>query len=202
MRIVPILLLLVLLSACTIGDPKPTASPPAMSAGPASATPAGTAAATPSPLPVVASRTTSLFQQRATVSLNEVRVRDGVTTVTWTVTNDETEGVGMPLTNVLGHSWFSDGQRARMPGTDDNVPDDLSYADGVFLVDAVNKLRYLPARDAQGVCVCSRTSSTNYVAPGGAAALSAVFQAIPDGVVTVAVSIPNVGAFSDVAVQR
>ena len=200
MRIVPTLLLLVLLSACTIGDPKPTASPPATSAAPASR--AGTPAATPSALPVIASRTTSLYQQKATLSLNEVRVRDGVTTVTWTVTNDETDGTGMPLANVLGGSWFSDGQHAKAPGTNENVPDDLSYADGVFLVDAVHKLRYLPARDAQGVCVCSRSSFNDYVAPDGSASLSAVFKAIPDGLDTVTVSIPNVGAFSDVAVQR
>ena len=202
MRIASTLLLLVLLSACTIGDPKPTAAPPPTSTSPAAT--AGTAAAPPSPSqpPALASRTTSLNQQKVTVSLNAVAVSGGVSIVTWSVRNDETQGVGVMLATVNGHNYFSDGQIARVPGSNTDVPDDLSYVDGVFLVDAGNRLRYLPARDEAGVCVCSRSAYTDIVGPGESASFSAVFKAVPDGLDTVTVSIPQVGAFTRIPVER
>lgn len=201
------------LAGCTIGNTPTTSTAPtgpSTETASADATPAS-AAATPSSggqpspvasdLPVLAARKTSLDGTPATISLNELSVHDGVTTLTWTVTNDRpagTSGVGIQMQA----GTFGDGQTARVPGTDNEVPEDRYYVDGVYLVDGVNKLRYLPARDSQGVCVCSYAPSSTFIRAGQSLLFSAVFKGVPDGVATVDVTIPRAGTFTKVPVQR
>lgn len=207
MRPVCLALVMMALAGCTIGGENPpnppagtTTSPPAPSGsvGAAQASPAATH------LPVIESRKASIRGNDATIALNEVVVADGLTTVTWTVTNDEAGSRMLQLTLVVpsGQSVFSDGRTGAVPGSGTEVEGDLSAVDGVFLIDAVNRLRYLPARDAQGTCACSRTERYETIAGGQSRSFSAVFRAIPAGVDTVGVSIPLAGTFSRVAVQR
>lgn len=196
------------LAGCTIGNTPTTSTAPTgpstETASPASAA-ATPSAGEPSPvasdLPVLAARKTSLDGTPATISLNELSVHDGVTTLTWTVTNDRpagTSGVGIQMQA----GTFGDGQTARVPGTDNEVPEDRYYVDGVYLVDGVNKLRYLPARDSQGACVCSYAPSSTFIRAGQSLLFSAVFKGVPDGVDTVDVTIPRAGTFTKVPVQR
>ncbi|MFT4217342.1 MAG: hypothetical protein QM619_09195 [Micropruina sp.] len=202
-----LLICLIPVAGCTIGGSSPTSPGPAAStaADPTGAPSASVTSAQPSPsaseLPVLASRKTTLAQLPAVVSLNELSVRDGVTTLTWTVANAQpagSKGIGIQMSA----NTFGDGIIARVPGTDDPVENDQYYVDGVFLLDAVNKLRYLPARDSQGVCVCSYAPSSLFIAPGGSMPFSATFKGLPEGVTTVDVSIPRVGTFTRVPVQR
>ncbi|MFT4294282.1 MAG: hypothetical protein QM582_02590 [Micropruina sp.] len=198
------------LAGCTIGG-QPSVSPPAdtssTTSAPASATPASTVSAQPSPtageLPVIEVRKGTANSEPAAITLNEVAVRDGVTNVTFTLTNAY-QGTGTPQRHriQLRPGMFGDGQAATDPTTGRSMTDDLYAVDGVYLIDGVNKLRYLPARDSSGVCVCSRADSSVFLMPGQSYTFSVTFKAIPEGVETVGVSIPIAGTFSKVPVRR
>jgi len=204
------LLAALMLTGCTIpGLIQPSASPsapasnaPASGSATSAATPpSATPSASVPDLPVIAARKATINGDASTISLNEVAVRNGVTSITWTLTNNMPTGkgdTGIQMTSNV----FSDGQNARVPGTDEQIPEDSYYVDGVFLIDTVNKLRYLPARDANGVCVCTYAPSSIFIRPGTSESFNAVFKALPDGVSTIDVSIPHAGTFGDVPVQR
>lgn len=195
------------LAGCTIGN-TPSQSPAASeSTTPETATPATTASAPPSStageLPVIEVRKGTANSEPATIALNEVAVRDGVTNVTFTLTNAyASTGTADRHKIQLKAGMFGDGQAATDPATGEAMTDDRYTVDGVYLIDGVNKLRYLPARDSSGICVCSRADSSTFLAPGQSYTFSVTFKAIPEGVETVGVSIPIVGTFSKVPVQR
>lgn len=199
---------LLALTGCTIGNTSPPSSAPVSApsgSAPAGGAPATSATASGSPMPeaVLASRKTSFGGQSASIDLNEVAVSAGVTNLTWTITNTATRGdllLSAGPTRVT--SIFGDGQQATVPGSDEAVAGDAGSADGVFLIDSVNKRRYLPARDDRGVCVCSRFERFEVLAPGLSRVVSATFRAVPQGVDVIAVSIPGAGTFSGVPVTR
>ena len=191
------------LAGCTIGTGTPTstsetAAPPT-AAPTSSASSTGAAPAAPSApsseAAVLASRTTSYGSTRARVDLNELRVSGGVTN-----TSDE----DLPLAVGIGRNEniFGDGQAASVPGSDKSVEGDLRASDGVFIVDAVNKRRYLAARDDQGVCLCTSVDRFESLGGNRSKVFSAIYRAIPDGVDTVAVTVPGAGTFTGVPVQR
>ena len=206
-RTVVILAALSSLAACTLPGSGPSSAPP--SAPPSAPSTSGATTAQPTqsststtapPLPVIASRAINLSGRPATVILNEVVVRDGVTSITWTLRNDESSdagGLGIQMTD-----QFGDGQVAVVPGTDQKVPGDSSYVDGVYLLDTANRLRYLPARDSEGHCVCTYAPSSVFIRPGASQSFDAVFKALPDGVNTIDVVIPRAGTFRGVQAQR
>ena len=92
-------------------------------------------------------------------------------------------------------------QAASVPGSDKSVEGDLRASDGVFIVDAVNKRRYLAARDDQGVCLCTSVDRFESLGGNRSKVFSAIYRAIPDGVDTVAVTVPGAGTFTGVPVQ-
>ena len=200
MRLIAGLIVLLTCAACTIGPTQPqsstTEAPTTAAAAPTTEAPRPT----PTELPVLASRTTSYSSASATVAVNQLVVSGGVSTLTWTLTN--TSDDGLIVTTILGDGIFTDGQGATVPGSSTGVPGDRGASDGVYLIDAVNKQRYLPARDSQGVCVCTVLDTNVTLQPGGSKVFSATFKAVPGGVATVGVSIPGAGTFTDVPVQR
>ncbi len=198
----PAVIATVLLAGCTVPGTQPTESPSAAGQTPATAPASATPSARSAPdLPVLASRKLRVYDIPATINLNEVAVRGGVTTVSWSLHNDK--AVGATGSGIqMNAQFFGDGQIARVPGTEDDVPEDSYYVDGVSLIDTANKVRYLPARDSNGVCVCSYAPSSQFIRAGGSLTFSAVFKAVPEGVNTVDVSIPRVGIIGGVPVQR
>lgn len=198
------LLFAVVIGGCTLpGSTPPSSAPPSPDAttAPATTAPTPSGSASTADLPVLASKKASFSGTPVVVSVNELVVRNGVTTVTWTVTNAQpagTSGLGIQTTA----DFFGDGQIARKPGTDQPVPDDQYYVDGVYLLDTANKLRYLPARDSEGVCVCTYSPSSVFIRPGASQSFNNVFKGVPDGVGGVDVTIPRVATFRDIPVQR
>lgn len=194
-----LLLAALLLSGCTIGG-APSTAPAATTDAPtqsvASSPPPGTpTAASSTTQAVLASRTGQAGERRVTISVHRLLVRGETTTLEFSVTNDDSDGA-------LVSSAFSDGVEATVPGSDAKVPGDAYTVDGAYLIDNVNKLRYLPARDAQGVCVCSALERFEHLEPDSTFPLSAVFTAVPAAVTTVDIYIPNAGIFPDIAVER
>ncbi len=101
------------------------------------------------------------------------------------------------------------GEEEPSPTPGDTFDDGLSEAnggkgqeswtvDGVSLVDAANRKRYLVARDSEGVCVCDDGLLSISVEPGSPVVLSATFGAPPADVEAVDVVIPKFGTFKDV----
>ena len=195
---------LLTVAGCTVPGTGSSSAPPSAQAT-ASATTAATNQPTGAPsgeaLPVIASKSVNFSSIPATITLNQVVVRDGVTSITWSLRNDDDPSTGERL-GIQMTGQFGDGQTARVPGTDRDVPNDSSYVDGAYLLDTVNKLRYLPARDSEGRCVCTYAPSSVFVRPGASQSFDAVFKALPDGVTTVDVVIPRAGTFRGVQVQR
>ena len=188
------------LGACSDSSKDPGSAKPAAQGSAASGS-AGTAGAqsTVPPLGVIGTRQTSDGKTPLEVTLNEVKVDGQVMTVTWGARN---VGTGSDSWQVA--SFFSDGIFAHRPD-DTTVPlaSEISGpADGVFVLDTTNAKRYLPARDAQGNCVCSLNGSGTFVKPGQMTLFQAVFKAPPADVSTVTVSIPHAGTFPGVALSR
>jgi hypothetical protein len=71
---------------------------------------------------------------------------------------------------------------------------------GVHLVDSLNKKSYAVMRDSSGGCICSRNIAT--IAPGSQAVLWAKFEAPPDDVQKISVTIPHFPPFEDVPISR
>jgi hypothetical protein len=75
--------------------------------------------------------------------------------------------------------------------------DSLAF-DSATLIDAVNRKRYLVARDSAGACLCTAFVGGLVVQPGQSGLVSAYFSAPADSVRTVNVEVPGVGIFADV----
>lgn len=199
-------------AGCSGDDPDaPSASDTSTAAGAAEAEPsAGTvaepsdagnagsgdsAAPTAADLPVIATRSgTNDEGAEIEVTLNSVIAGEKTMTVTWTARN---AGDGdWRIADYFFAGSIYEGETAlefaRAAGD----------ADGVAVLDADAGLRYLPARDDEGVCVCSAELAQVTLPPGGAAILEAVYQAVPADVTEVDVSMPNVGTFADAPVTR
>jgi hypothetical protein len=156
----------------------------------------GPGQATVGPLGSIGTRTTSDNGQQLEVTLNEIRERGQLMTVVWTVKNVSPSGgwqVG---------SFFSDGVAQKAANGAVPATETSGTADGVYVIDAANSKRYLPARDPEGNCVCSVGGNSYFIAAGGTTAFQATFKAPPDAVTAVDVNIPRVGLFSNVAIGR
>ena len=144
----------------------------------------------------IGTRATSDNGQQLEVTLNEVRARGQLMTVTWTVKNVSPSGAWQ-----VG-GFFADGVTQKADNGQVPPSEATGVADGVYVVDATNSKRYLPARDPEGNCVCSAGGNSYFVAAGGTTALQATFKAPPDVVTAVDVTIPHVSVFSNVAISR
>lgn len=85
---------------------------------------------------------------------------------------------------------------------DDGISNDsgntYDTVDGISLIDAANRKRYLVARDSGGQCVCDNELSGTFVKPGAPTVLPATFAAPPANVKAVDVVIPKFGTFKNV----
>lgn len=188
-------------AGCSAAPPAsaPVPSTAAVPAAPAPATSvptqaSPTVAAPEAELPVLASRNASIGGKPVRVAVRELRVAGELTLLTWSVTNVSDRSLLV--------DGFDDHVYATDPATKQRVPTEISGpVDGVYLLDAVNKKRYLNARDPQGGCVCSFTVGVGLEA-GETVLLQNVYQAVPAGVASIGVVIPGAGAFRDVPVGR
>ena len=203
-----VLVALVLTSGCTAptSTPAPSATSPSATstsdpgASPTTASTTPDTSASPStpapPVAVIASKNTSVEEVPLRIDLVSVRVEGGLTLVDFAVTNTGTKG------SLQVAAAFNDGSTTKDANGKVVMPSDYDSADGVYLLDDVSKKRYLPARNAQGSCVCSVGLSATFVRPGQSVTLSAVFKAVPAEVSTITVYIPKAGTFTNVPVSR
>jgi hypothetical protein len=85
-------------------------------------------------------------------------------------------------------------------GDSDHHIKDFASVGGISLIDAVNKKKYLVARDSEDTCLCSR--GVNSVAAGERLNVWAKFPAPPDDVQKINVSIPHFSPADDVPISR
>lgn len=98
---------------------------------------------------------------------------------------------GIRIADLLG-----DGLLQQLEAGGRNEPADVF--DGVALIDAQNRRKYLVARDADGRCVCSNELSGVIAEPEAPVSLTATLGAPPSGVTRVDVVVPNVQTFTGV----
>lgn len=127
------------------------------------------------------------------VSLNSVTVNADLMTVTFSARSDSAESW------MLGNYFYAGNPDEGK--LDKTLEAGAGIVDGVYVLDAAAKKRYLPARDKDGHCVCSSLGA-QVIGAGSDVVLEAVFAAPPDSTTTVDVSIPNVGTFAKVPVTR
>lgn len=146
-------------------------------------------------LPVVATRAAESGEGAYEVDLNGVVVRDGLMTVVFTL---RVESVASTVFSV--NSMFDDGRSVDGTG----VIDPSAYStDGVYVLDPAEATRHLTAYDSEDRCVCADgLSSGGGLQEGGTVVLSSTMAAPPESTTTVDVSIPTVGVFTDVALER
>ncbi|QWW19551.1 hypothetical protein I6B53_10840 [Schaalia sp. 19OD2882] len=101
------------------------------------------------------------------VDVNSVIVKDGVTTLTMTITNTDTK----PAT-----PW----QRLLDP-----VGNNLLVGDRLALVDMTKKLLYRPGKTADGHCLCTEQVTGEAIEAGDSRVLFQTFAALPEDVSTV-----------------
>lgn len=180
-------------SAAPGGSTAPVApAPPPTTSVPVPASP--TASPPEAELPVLAARNASIGGNAVRIAVRELRVTGELTVLAWSVTNVSDKSLLV--------DGFDDHVYATDPTTKQRVPTEISGpVDGVYLLDAVNKKRYLNARDPQGGCVCSFTLGVDLKA-GETVLLHNVYQAVPAGVSSVAVVIPGAGSFLNLPVGR
>lgn len=143
-------------------------------------------------LPVLATRAATSSRGAFEVDLNGVTVRDELMTVVFTVRVTELTGGVFSV-----GQQFDDGLTLDGPGG----PTAFS-TDGVYVLDNAEGTRHLAAYDSEDRCVCSASLSSSGVNEGGVIVLSTSFSSPPESTTTVDVSIPTVGVFTDVTVQR
>lgn len=172
------------LSGCAAQAPREVQPPPTSSPtiSDAVATPPPTA--TPSALPVLGSRETSHNGTPLVIAVNSLHSTKGSTTLNFTITNRGSK------------PWqYWTAMSGGLAGRDNMT------IKNVFLLDTKHGRRLLPARDADGLCVCSDVGNQD-IGAGQSMVLSAVFAPLPDGVDTTAVHIPLAGTFDEVPVSR
>jgi hypothetical protein len=85
-------------------------------------------------------------------------------------------------------------------GDPDHHIKDFASVGGISLIDAVNKKKYLVARDSEDTCLCSR--GVNSVGAGERLNVWAKFPAPPDDVQKINVAIPHFSPADDVPISR
>lgn len=183
-RLIATLVALLALAGCsaqpapTVESSPPSGPPPATTPSPEQAS----GAASPSTLPVLASRETTAREAPITIAVNSLHTGTAGTTLNFTVTNHA--GEDLRLSTALG----PDDHRRNV-----NVS-------AVSLVDLTTGKRYLPARDRDDNCVCSSTHTP--IGAGQSVAYSAVFAPLAESADTISVYIPLAGTFDEIPVTR
>jgi hypothetical protein len=114
------------------------------------------------------------------LDVQDLKVANGVATLRFTVVNDAEKGYRPELQDRDGGEGWS--------------------VDGVYLVDAANKKKYLVVRDSEKHCLCSRSLS-DFPAKSSLN-LWAKFPAPPDSVQKIGVVVPHFIPLDDVPIAR
>lgn len=118
------------------------------------------------------------------LTLNAVERRGDTVNVTFSVTNDGSEG-----------NWqvaqFFDGPRR------EDVDEAFTLA-GISVIDSQNGRRYPTVFDTSGACLCDSKLAVRFVSAGETARFSTVTGAPPEDVTEVDVQIPGFGTFSGI----
>jgi hypothetical protein len=155
--------------------PAPTASAPAPAPAPAAAPASST--------PAVATADGETPGIKA--EIQELKRNSGGTvTLKFSLVNDSAKDLG------FGYDF----------GDPDHHIKDFASVGGVSMIDAVNKKKYLVARDSEDTCLCSR--GLNSVAAGARLNVWAKFPAPPDDVQKINISIPHFSPADDVPISR
>ena len=161
----------------------PSAPAPAPSSAAPAQPPAAPAAAPPSSTPAVATADGETPGIKA--EIQELKRNSGGTvTLKLTLINGSSKDLG------FGYDF----------GDSDHHIKDFASVGGISLIDAVNKKKYLVARDSEDTCLCSR--GVNSVAAGERLNVWAKFPAPPDDVQKINVSIPHFSPADDVPISR
>lgn len=157
------------------GSTEPAVSPPAAAAMPPSAAPAAATAQTSAATPLaVEQHSVSGIE----VALMDVRRTSGDTvTVRWQYRNTLTAGQDV-----------------------DELWQNYVIADRAYLIDPVNKKKYLVVRDAANTPVASQHTN-RHIAAGKSTGSWAKFPAPPPDVTKITVAIPNAAPFEDVPIK-
>jgi len=115
------------------------------------------------------------------LEVQDLKVASGVATLRFTVVNESDKQ--------LNYSTMIDPSGGE-GGT----------VDGVYLIDAANKKKYLVVRDADKHCLCSR--KLEHFPPKSSANLWAKFPAPPESVQKVGVVVPHFIPMDDVPISR
>lgn len=158
---------------------------------PASTTGAGAPASKTGP--ALASRDGLVDKQPVTLQIAELK-RSGSTTA---LILRLQEGPGADATAQVAET-FDDGLFEKQTGNGATSISGGTSLDGVFLIDAKNRKKYLVGRDPTGACACESNLSTAFVGKSAPLLLSSTFGAPPPDVRTVDVFVPHFGTFKDV----
>jgi hypothetical protein len=110
----------------------------------------------------------------------------GLTTLTWTLTNNGSDKFG------IGYTFVAPGHL----GTYDGLT-----VSGAALVDPAAKLTYQTLRDQLGGCLCTTLNSGKSDLAPGESAIYYTAYALPSGVATVTVTFPGFTAVTNVPVR-
>jgi len=143
--------------------------------------------------PALASRDGLVDKQPVTLQIAELK-RSGSTTA---LILRLQEGPGAGTTAQVAET-FDDGLFEKQTGNGATSISGGSSLDGVFLIDAKNRKKYLVGRDPTGACACESNLSTAFVGKSAPLLLSATFGAPPADVRAVDVFVPHFGTFKDV----
>ena len=141
----------------------------------------------------LASRVAQIDGEAVRLNVTELRRSESTTALTFELAVGEPRAGEEEPSATVGDT-FDDG----LSESDGGKGQESWTVDGVSLVDAANRKRYLVARDSEGVCVCDNELLSISVMPGSPVVLSATFGAPPADVEAVDVVIPKFGTFKDV----
>jgi hypothetical protein len=193
-----LLALAVVLAGCGGSKTKTvTVSAPAKStaqATTATGTATGTTAGQPAQAQPVATATSAVDHQPARLDVMSFKRSGDVAELTLRLTNLAKPGGTVPSAAIQVAQNFDDG----LLGANGNDPDSV---DGIFLVDGINRKKYLVARDSAGQCACDGNLGGDFVQPGQSGTLSATFPAPPPDVKEIDIHVPKFGTFKGVPIS-
>jgi hypothetical protein len=179
---------LISLAALVLAGCSSKEAPPAPAPTPAASVAAPAAPAQPPPAPAPSTTAVATADGETPGIKAEIqelkRNSGGTVTLKVTLVNDSSKDLG------FGYEF----------GDPDHHIKDHSSVGGISMIDAVNKKKYLVARDSEDTCLCSR--GLNSVAAGARLNVWAKFPAPPDDVQKINISIPHFSPADDVPISR
>ena len=195
-RLVALAAALALLAGCGGDDDQQAAGTPSPTG---TATPAATASETATAEPTVEGAPVAEAQGSADGGRFVFRIlelkRSGPTVV---LNAQVSLAGGTENDDIQINDAFADGINQDLK--DSSSQEDSDVFDGVALIDAAGRKKYLVARDATGRCVCSNNLGSAFVTEDAPVNLQATLAAPPDTVTTVDVVVPNVKTFTGVPI--